>query len=187
MVYPYKFFLQIWCYPLHPLLPQSVCFVLMFTCQRKAVSSWHHHSHVTSLVCAPVCSGWGPSCLGLQRVQENNLVWLCVGAVCKCKEPAKAHFLAKGLRLFIAALRCQRQDNWAGYFWSEQMGQSYALGRKNPAERKWKGMFFWQCCVQKELWWCGLPSFFCFGITNKALRDFLPKHFWQLHARAERH
>lgn len=70
-----------------------------------------------------------------------------------------------GLGCFFEALlpfavrdEITRQDA----FWSEQMGQSYALGRKDPTERKWKRFFFfWQCCVQKELW-CGLLSLFCF-------------------------
>lgn len=50
----------------------SLCFVIMFTLQRKAVPSWHCHSRVTSLACALVCPGWGPLCLGLLSVLENT-------------------------------------------------------------------------------------------------------------------
>ena len=63
-----------------------------------------------------------------------------------------------GLGCFFEALlpfavrdEITRQDA----FWSEQMGQSYG-------EEVEEVFFFWQCCVQKELW-CGLLSLFCFG------------------------
>lgn len=67
------------------------------------------------------------------------------------------------------------------------MGQCSLRLEGSYWEGSGRGMFFWQCCVQKELWWCGLPSFFCFGIENKAsLRDLSPKCFWQFCASAER-
>lgn len=122
----------------------SFSFVRMFTLHTKVVPSCHHHFHVTSPACALVLPHWGGSVPGPSKSAGKYLVWLCAGAAWKCWELAKAHFLPNGLRLFptAAASGCETQDNWAVALWSEQMGQSHALGRKDPAERKWKGMFF---------------------------------------------
>lgn len=63
-----------------------------------------------------------------------------------------------GLGCFFEALlpfavrdEITRQDA----FWSEQMGQSYALGRKDPTERKWKRFFFFLAvlCAEGTLVW----------------------------------
>lgn len=62
-----------------------------------------------------------------------------------------------GLGCFFEALlpfavrdEITRQDA----FWSEQMGQSYALGRKDPTERKWKRFFFsGVLCAEGTLVW----------------------------------
>lgn len=62
-----------------------------------------------------------------------------------------------GLGCFFEALlpfavrdEITRQDA----FWSEQMGQSYALGRKDPTERKWKRFFFLAVlCAEGTLVW----------------------------------
>lgn len=122
----------------------SFSFVRMFTLHRKALPFWHHHSHVTSPACALVFPHWGTSCLGLLRVQENTWSGSVREEHVSAKNQPKhtSYLMDLGCSLGSAASGCQTQDNWAVALWSEQMGQSHALGRKDPAERKWKGMFF---------------------------------------------
>lgn len=73
-----------------------------------------------------------------------------------------------GLGCFFEALlpfavrdEITRQDA----FWSEQMGQSYALGRKDPTERKWKRFFFSGSAVCRRNF--GVVYYLCFALELK--------------------